>query len=116
MTFQRILTPILCAAVFALPVSAMAADEHSTHMSAHASPVAATTKMVEGTVKKVNQATGKVTLAHGPLANLGMPAMTMVFRVKDNAWLNQMKEGDKINFIADKVNGALTVTQFEVAK
>ena len=79
-------------------------------------PSPAATKMVEGTVKKVSLAAGKVTLDHGPLTNLGMPAMTMVFRVKDSAWLNQMKVGDKINFVAEKLNGALTVTKFELAK
>lgn len=115
MKFKRILVPVLCAAVSALAVTAAVADDHASHMSAQASvPVAA--RMVAGTVKKVNQATGKVTLAHGPLINLSMPAMTMVFRVKDKAWLSQMKDGDKINFTAEKVNGALTVTQFELAK
>lgn len=114
MKLQRILTPVLCAASV-LSVTAVAADDQVAHMPAQASATA-TPQMVEGTVKKVNQAAGKVTLAHGPLANLGMPAMTMIFRVKDSAWLSQMKAGDKINFVAEKVNGALTVTRFELAK
>ena len=37
----------------------------------------------EGEVKKVNKDTGKLTIKHGELKNLGMPPMTMVFRVKD---------------------------------
>lgn len=115
MKFQRIVVPCLCAAVSAFAVTAAVADDHASHMSAQTSASVAT-KMVEGTVKKVSRTTGKVTLAHGPLTNLSMPAMTMVFRVKDNAWLSQMKDGDKINFMAEKVNGALTVTQFELAK
>ena len=45
-----------------------------------------------------------------------MPAMTMVFQVKDAAMLDQVKAGDKINFAADKVNGAYTVMQLEAAK
>lgn len=74
-------------------------------------------QMVDGLVKKIDKPAGKVTLSHGPLANLGMNMnMTMVFRVKDLAWLDQMKEGDKIRFVADKVNGAFTVVQFEPAK
>ena len=74
-------------------------------------------KMVDGTVKKVDKAAGKVTLAHGPLTNLGMNmAMTMAFRVKDATWLDQMKDGDKIRFIADNVNGALTVVKFDPVK
>lgn len=57
--------------------------------------------------------TGKATIKHGPLENLGMPVMTMVFRVQDPAMLDQLKAGDKINFVADKVNGAYTVMRFE---
>ena len=74
-------------------------------------------KMVDGQVKKVDKAAGKVTLAHGPLANLGMDMpMTMVFRVKDAAWLDQMKNGDKIHFAADNPGGVMTVVKFEPAK
>jgi Cu/Ag efflux protein CusF len=45
-----------------------------------------------------------------------MPAMTMVFQVKDPAMLDQVKAGDKIRFQAESVRGALTVTQVEPAK
>ncbi len=51
----------------------------------------------------------------GPLPSLDMPPMTMVFRVKDPAMLDQIKEGDKIKFNADRINGALTVTEVRVA-
>ena len=64
----------------------------------------------------MDKASGKVTIKHGPLDNLGMPAMTMVFRVKDPAMLDQMKEGDRIDFVAEKVNGAFTVIQAKPAK
>jgi Cu/Ag efflux protein CusF len=70
-----------------------------------------------GVVKKVDKAAGKVTISHGPLENLGMPKkMTMVFRVKDPAMLDELKEGQKIRFIADNVNGAFTVMSFEPMK
>ena len=42
--------------------------------------------------------------------------MTMVFRVKDPAMLDQLKEGDKIRFVADKVDGAFTIMQLEVTR
>ena len=45
-----------------------------------------------------------------------MPAMTMVFKVSNAAWLEQMKTGDKIRFMADNVNGAVTIVHFEPAK
>jgi Cu/Ag efflux protein CusF len=72
--------------------------------------------MTEGLVTKVEKGAGKVTIRHGPLVNLGMPKMTMVFRVRDPAMLDRLKEGDQILFVAEKVNGAFTVMSFEAAK
>ena len=63
-------------------------------------------------MKKVDKGAGKVTIRHEPLINLGMPQMTMAFRVKDPAMLDRLKEGDEIRFVADKVNGAFTVMSF----
>ena len=72
--------------------------------------------MSEGEVRKINKETGKITIKHGPLANLDMPGMTMVFRVQDPAMLDQVKEGDKIRFIADKIDGVFTVTKIEATQ
>ncbi len=72
--------------------------------------------MSDGEIKKVDKEAGKLTIKHGELKNLGMPGMTMVFKVKDPAMLDQVKPGDKVRFIADKVGGALTVTSIEAAK
>ena len=72
--------------------------------------------LTEGLVKKVDKAQGKLTLKHGPLANLEMPGMTMVFRVQDATWLDRVKPGDSIRFLADRVNGVFTVTRLEVVK
>lgn len=72
--------------------------------------------MSEGEVRKVDSAVGKLTLRHGPLMNMNMPAMTMVFRVKDPAWLTQLKVGDKVRFLAERVDGNLTVTALEMER
>ena len=85
---------------------------HSAHGKAPASSAAAAMPLADGLVKKIDKANRKVTLSHGPLPN-GMPAMTMVFRVKDPAWLDQVKAGDKIRFMADQINGAMTVVHLE---
>ncbi|MDW3686536.1 copper-binding protein [Cupriavidus sp. CV2] len=81
----------------------------STHK---ASSIAAS--MSHGEVKKVDASAGKLTIKHGPLENLGMDAMTMVFRVKDLAMISQVKVGDKIDFVAEDLNGALTVTKLQI--
>ncbi len=77
---------------------------------------AKSTKLSEGVVRKVDKEQKKLTIRHGPLENLGMSSMTMVFRVKDAAYLDQVKPGDNILFLAESVNGVLTVTQLEIAK
>ncbi len=70
----------------------------------------------DGEVRKIDKDAAKVTIKHGPIRNLDMPGMTMVFRVKDPAMLDQVKAGDKIKFQAENINGAITVTQMEPAK
>ena len=69
--------------------------------------------MTEGEVRKIDKEQGKITLKHGEIKNLDMPGMTMVFRVKEAALLDQVKEGDKIKFTADKIGGQYTVTGIE---
>ena len=72
--------------------------------------------ITDGEVRKVDKEQGKVTLRHGPLQNLDMPAMTMVFKAADPKMLDGLKEGDKVKFTAEKVNGAFTVTAIQAAK
>ena len=73
-------------------------------------------QLADGEVRKVDKEARKITIKHGPLQNLDMPAMTMVFQVKDPALLEQVKTGDKVKFEAQKVGGAFTVTKIEQAK
>ncbi len=70
-------------------------------------------EFTKGTVKKLDSSAKKVTIAHEDLKNLDMPAMTMVFRVKDEAILAKLKEGAAIEFVADRVDGKLTVTEIK---
>ncbi len=84
-------------------------------------PVAATAAaparaMTDGEVRKIDKAQGKVTLRHGPIANLDMPSMTMVFKVASPQFLDGVKEGDKVKFTADKISGSMTVTAIEAAR
>lgn len=96
-----------------LPLNVMAVEAHH---SADAKAVTSTVQMSDGEVRKIDKEAGKVTIKHGPIENLGMPPMTMVYRVKDQAMLDQVKTGDKIKFTAEKSGGAFTVTRIETAK
>ena len=77
------------------------------------SAAAMATEFTKGVVKKVDAKAGKVTIIHEELANLDMPAMTMVFRTADPVMLEKMKEGQEIEFVADRVNGKLTVVEMK---
>lgn len=109
------LAPLLSLLALSTLTPALAAGEHDTHHKADASAATAEAAQSEGTVKKVDKSAGKITISHGPLASLGMPPMTMVFRAADPAMLDQVKAGDKIRFTADKVDGAFTVMTLESA-
>ena len=96
--------------------AAFAADDHAGH---HATPAttaqvsASAAPMTEGEVRKIDKEQGKITLKHGEIKNLDMPGMTMVFRVKDPAILDQVKDGDQILFTAEKPGGQYTVTAIQ---
>ncbi len=101
---------------FLFPLGGHAFDNTYSRQAAETDSTGSGETMASGVVRKVDKDAGKVTIRHGPIENLGMPQMTMVFRVKDPAMLDRLKEGDEIRFIADKVNGAFTVMRFEPVK
>ena len=72
--------------------------------------------VVTGTVAKVDTAQSKITIDHGPIKNLDMDAMTMVFRAQDPSLLQGVKAGDKIQFTADRVNGQISVISIRKGK
>ena len=81
-----------------------------------AQPAATNLPTVSGTVEKVDTGAGKITLDHGAIPNLNMDAMTMVFRVQDPTLLQGVKEGDKVKFQADRVNGQLSVVKIDTGR
>ena len=97
----------------AFGLNAAAQPTAAAPQAAASAPAAA---MAEAEVRKVDKEAGKLTLRHGPLPNLDMGPMTMIFRVSDPKMLDQVKAGDKVRFMADKVNGQFTVVQIEAAR
>lgn len=72
--------------------------------------------MSEAEVRKIDKDAKKITLKHGPIKNLEMPGMTMVFQVRDAALLDKLAllvPGDKIMFSAEQQQGAYVVTGAE---
>ncbi|MDF1484144.1 copper-binding protein [Ramlibacter sp. H39-3-26] len=73
-------------------------------------------EMTDGEVRKVDKENKKLTIKHGPLKSLDMPGMTMVFQVQDPALVETVQPGDKVRFVAEKLDGKFTVTKLEVAR
>lgn len=72
---------------------------------------------ISGEVKKIDEGAGKITLKHGAAKSLGMDEpMTMVYRVKDAAMLQQVKVGDKVDFEAEEAASGYTVTKMQKSK
>jgi Cu(I)/Ag(I) efflux system protein CusF len=103
---------ILSRTVFATVLSLSSLGASSLAEAQQVSSNLAPSSTSEGEIKKIDKEGGKLTIRHEELKNLGMPAMTMVFRAKPQI-LEQLKQGDKVRFVAEKVNGALTVTVIE---
>jgi Cu/Ag efflux protein CusF len=107
---KTLLTTAFLALLGGAPLALAQTDHDAHHGGASA---AAEAPLAEGTVKKIDKSAGKLTIAHGPLASLNMPPMTMVFRAAEPGLLEQVKVGDKIRFAVERVGGALTVTAVE---
>lgn len=105
--------PLFAAAMLAQP--AFANDAHHSKKS-DGQILAQADSMSTAEVRKVDKDAKKITLKHGPIKNLDMPGMTMVFHVSDPAMLDQVKTGDKVKFSADNIGDKMTVTKIEPDK
>jgi len=102
--------------VFALTLAlfgtaqAQTSGGHDAHHPGGAPGAAPGATLIEGEVRRVDKDAGKLTIKHGEIKSLEMPPMTMVYRVKDPAMLDQVKPGDRVRFTAENIGGAFTVT------
>jgi Cu(I)/Ag(I) efflux system periplasmic protein CusF len=101
------------ASAFAFAQAPSTPADHAGH---HPAAAAAATPKSQGEVRKLDRAQGKITLRHGPLENLDMPAMTMVFTVADKQLLQGLKAGDHVRFTAESRNGTLVVTALQAVR
>ena len=122
------LKTLLAGISFALltPMAAMADDAHHKPATAAAGTAAGTAAdtaagtavgtaadMTDAEVRKVDMEGGKLTLKHANIKSLDMPAMTMVFVVKDKAMLDKLKTGDRVKFKTVNDAGKFTVTEIQ---
>lgn len=84
-----------------MPMDKMAADAKGTVHKA------------KGTVTKVDAKAGVVTLSHGPVPTLNWPAMSMGFKVTDQAMLGNLAEGQSVEFEFVKAGKDYVLTAFK---
>ena len=65
-----------------------------------------------GSVQSIDKAGQKVKLKHGPIPKLDMPGMTMVFRVRDPAMLDAVREGETVGFDVEKQGSSYVITRW----
>lgn len=116
--FSAIVTALAATAGLALlPLAASAQTHDHAQMQGHQMESSRdSAALSSGEVMKVDKQTGKLTIQHGPLDNLNMPGMTMVFKAADPAMLDKVKAGDQIRFRAEQLNGVFTVSKLELAR
>jgi Cu/Ag efflux protein CusF len=98
------------AAVFASAGLAAPAIAHQGETHAQAPQTAEG----EGVVRSIDARANTVTIAHGPIAALGWPAMTMAFRVHSPEVLNGVAVGARVHFELMNDNGQPMVSELHV--
>lgn len=69
--------------------------------------------MSHGVVRMIDRHAGRMVLRHGPIENLGVPPMTMIFRIKDPKLIEGIESGAAVRFMADRLEGSFTITHIE---
>jgi Cu/Ag efflux protein CusF len=111
MRFHLLRFPHLVA-VLALSVTAQA-QQPPSRAAAPASTAARSMPLADGEVLEVDRRERTVLMKHGPIASLGMDAMTMEFVVRDAPLLAAMKPGDKVRFATVYQDGDYVLTYAE---
>ena len=106
----------LVAAVTIIGTTALALAQPAAATPKVASQTAVKPEMVDAEVKKIDKDARKITLKHGPIKSLDMPAMTMVFQIKDGAMPTDLKVGDKVKAAFEQTKSGYLVTVIEAAK
>jgi Cu(I)/Ag(I) efflux system periplasmic protein CusF len=88
----------------------MKTDKDHKGMAEHKSHKAA------GTVKSVDTAKGTVTIDHEAINSINWPAMTMTFKAKNEAMLQAVRPGEKVDFSLVQSGSDYTVTQIKARK
>ena len=99
-----------------IPLLAALAIVSPLHAEPLSPPAAEAGVMSDGVVRRIDLSNGKITLKHGPIANLDMPPMTMVYTVRPPSLLKGLNVGDTVKFHAEEVDGNYIVTAIHAVR
>ena len=98
-----------------MPMSSAERDQmHDRSTPADPLTTAAKTASATGTVEAIDPASGKLTIAHGPVASLQWPAMTMGFKATPEQ-LASVKTGQQVQFDFESTGMDGTITRISPA-
>jgi Cu(I)/Ag(I) efflux system protein CusF len=103
---------VLAVAFAALSLGVVPALAHEGHD--HGAAAAPQSAEGEGVVRALDAKTPAITLAHGPIAALKWPAMTMTFRVASASVLTGVSVGAKVRFTLVNDHGKPVVSQIHL--
>ncbi len=128
MKHQRFVAPAVAALAAWLVVAApsvLANPAHGGHAGHAGSPTpsnvapadtnsaGAADTLTRAEVRRIDRGTGRLTLRHEHIASLDMPPMTMVFGVREPAWLEGLQVGDQVLFAVVQESGRMIVTELK---
>jgi Cu/Ag efflux protein CusF len=101
--------------------STSAADPHAAHRQAPPASTAAASVDVPvpdgsdlvGIVQSIERESSRIEIRHGPIARLGMGGMTMWFRAKEAALLDQVRVGERFAFSIEMTDRGIVITRVE---
>jgi Cu/Ag efflux protein CusF len=96
---MKISSSLLCVSLFALNLSSASAEEAR-----------------RGTVVGLDETTGSITIVQSPDGTVGAnnPARSSdKFAVQDGLLFNALREGDRVMFISQEINGVNTITKLQ---
>lgn len=107
----------VAAGALLLTLAVQAQAQHAGHHGAAPAASAAVPPTAVGAeVRKIDLAQHKLQLRHEFIPHLDMPAMSMVFEVReaaDRALLPKLKVGQKLRFVAVQQDGVFVARQLE---
>lgn len=74
------------------------------------SPLHTQHDVVIGILKNIEENEGRVVITHQSFESLGDPQTTTLFRVNSRAMFKGLRVGQKVKFVAERIDGIATVT------